>query len=112
MIRVVPFDDADTQRVEIVHCSGVRVAPSDGDAVAGKQLGQRAHSRAGDADEMNRSRVSAICRRHFETADDSRLRLALIHQSEDVRSDIGRGSRPCSLERFDTHTRQSCGVGQ
>ena len=105
VIRIVSRRDVDAERLEIAGRAGIRVAPGHGDAAPSEQLGERAHSRARDADEVNgardRSYRSAACRGRLELR--SLLELLARDGSKNVRArypprpSVERAPAPCAL---------------
>src|SRR5947209_3915091 len=53
----MPFEHLDAERFEIVDRARIRIAARDGDSTPRQQLSERAHTGAGNANEMNRARV-------------------------------------------------------
>jgi hypothetical protein len=47
----------DAQAAEIVHVARLRVAAGDGGTASHEELGEGAHAGAGDADEVDRTRI-------------------------------------------------------
>jgi hypothetical protein len=54
------FDHINSERRQIFSRPRVGIAPRDGNSPPGEELGERAHSGAGDPDEVNRALVGAI----------------------------------------------------
>ncbi|HJX75225.1 MAG TPA: hypothetical protein VJ247_02655, partial [Gaiella sp.] len=63
MCRVVRRDD-DAESAQIFRRSGVRVTSRDGHVPSQEELRERAHPRAGDANEMNRARIAWVEKGH------------------------------------------------
>ena len=60
VIGAVSFDHIDSERRQIFSRARVGIAPRDGNSPPGEELGERAHSGAGNPDEVNRALVGAI----------------------------------------------------
>ena len=63
MTRIVR-PDVDPESPQIGGAVGVGITPSDADAATHEQLGERAHAGAGDAHEMDRTRIGGIQKLH------------------------------------------------
>jgi hypothetical protein len=60
MIGVVADKHFDSQLLEIVCRTRIRIAPCDAHSSPRKKLGERAHPRTGDAHEVHRARIRFI----------------------------------------------------
>jgi hypothetical protein len=60
VVRAMSPDDTDSERRQIFSRAWVGIASRNSDPASSDQLGERAHSSAGDSDEMNRALVGAI----------------------------------------------------
>jgi hypothetical protein len=56
----VADEHLDSQLLEIVRRTGIRIAPCDAHSSPRKKLGERAHARTGDAHEVDRARIRFI----------------------------------------------------
>ena len=60
VVGAMSLGDADSERLQIVRRARIGVAARHRNSTPSEQLGERAHSGAGDPDEMNRALVGAI----------------------------------------------------
>ena len=74
MRRIVSLDD-DAESREIGRGVGIRIATSDTYSSSHEQLGERAHPRAGNTDEMNGARIGRIEKRHSRIIASARRRI-------------------------------------
>ncbi|MFN8875887.1 MAG: hypothetical protein ACK5Z1_01710 [Gemmatimonadota bacterium] len=57
-------DDRNAQGLQIAHAGDARVAARDADPPSVEKLCERAHPRPGDSNEMHRSNIVAVEKRH------------------------------------------------
>ncbi len=62
---IVTDQNVHAQSLEVAHARRIGVAPRDPHSAPHEELGERAHPRAGDADEVNGTRVAGIKKRHW-----------------------------------------------
>jgi len=60
VVRAMSLYNTDSERRQIFSRARVGIAPRNSNTASSDQLGERAHSSAGDPDEMNRALVGAI----------------------------------------------------
>jgi hypothetical protein len=60
VVRAMSLDDTDSERRQIFSRARIGIASRNTNAAPSEELGERAHSSAGDPDEMNRALVGAI----------------------------------------------------
>jgi hypothetical protein len=60
VLGAMSLDDTDSEDRQIFRRARIGVAPRNSDTAPREELGERAHSGAGDPDEMNRALVRAI----------------------------------------------------
>jgi len=57
---IVPLYDLDSELPQVIHVLRIDVASRDGDSAPHEQLGERAHSCAGDAYKVNWARIAGV----------------------------------------------------
>ena len=110
VLGVVALRDRDSERLEIPGPPWIGVASSYRHAAPSEELGERAHTSAGDPDEVDRARVGVGRQSHRPRRSEIRFmsaaRLRALNEMKNVLRDIRGGRRPRALERLCAHARE------